>query len=257
MALIFEAIRGGGDNLAYIVGCSIERVVAVVDPIGAHTILEFCAQKKLQILYVLNTHGHSDHTDGNEAVVNAAGAAVLAHPADRIANLDRPLADGDIIPVGRFELRALHTPGHTMGSLCFRINNKIISGDTLFLAGAGNTRFGGSVDELFSSYERKLRTLPDRVEVFPGHDYAENNLRFARTLEPDNPFIDQKLRETRDALRANTVARSTIGEERRYNPFFRCHEPELIESLRAEFPDLAPDQPHEVFRLVRELRNSW
>jgi len=143
-----------------------------------------------------------------------------------------------------------------MGSLCFRVNNKIISGDTLFLGGAGNTRFGGNVEDLFESYDKKLLALPDRVEVCPGHDYGENNLRFARTIEPDNPAIDQKLRQIRDAIRKNGVPHSSIGEERKYNPFFRFRRPELIESLRSEYPELVP-QPVEVFRLVRELRNSW
>ena len=256
MALIFEAFKSGGENLAYVIGCSIEKVVAVVDPVASHDILEFCAQKKVKVTHVLNTHGHSDHTAGNEVLANQSGARVCAHPADRIANVDQPLEDGDVIEIGRVKIQALHTPVHTIGSLCFRFNNKLISGDTLFLGGAGNTRFGGNVQDLFQSYEQKLMALPDRVEIFPGHDYAETNLRFARTLEPENPAIDHKLRQIREATRSNGVPHSSIGEERKYNPFFRFRQPELIESLRAEFPDLVP-HPAEVFRLIRELRNSW
>lgn len=257
MALILEVFRGGGDNIAYLVGCSSERKVAVIDPISAHTILEFCNSKNLDILYVLNTHGHPDHTSGNEVIVNSTGAMILAHPADRVPDISEPIEDGDLIEVGKLSIQVHHTPGHTRGSLCFKVNNKLITGDTVFLAGAGNTRFGGNVDDLYKSIEEKLAPFSDKTEVCPGHDYAENNLRFARTLEPDNVFIDIKLKEVKEASKNGSVVKSTLGEERKYNPFLRCRQTELIESLRSEYPDLPLDDPIETFRLIRELRNHW
>jgi hydroxyacylglutathione hydrolase len=257
MALILEFMRGGGDNFAYVVGCSSQRKVAVVDPVSPHSILEYCRQKNLEIVYVLNTHGHPDHTSGNEVLTHATGAKILAHPADRILDVSEPLKDGDGIKVGKINIQVIHTPGHTMGSLCFKINNKLITGDTLFLAGAGNTRFGGAVEDLFDTFEKKIMPLSSRTVVHPGHDYAENNLRFARTVEPDNPSIDAKLKELKEALRNGTILKSTIGQERKYNPFLRYREPGLVESLKSEKPELPLDNPFEVFRLIRELRNNW
>jgi hydroxyacylglutathione hydrolase len=257
MALIIEVFKGGGDNYAYVVGCSAKREVAVIDPVSAHSILEFCGRKKLRVLYILNTHGHPDHTSGNEVIASSTGAKVMAHPAERIINVSGSLKDKDKIPVGKIKIEVIHTPGHTMGSLCFKIANKLISGDTLFLAGAGNTRFGGGVDDLYESFKNKILPLPDRTEVYPGHDYAENNLRFARTLEPDNPSIDAKLKEWKDVQRNGSFLKSTIGQEKKYNPFLRFKKPELIESLRTEYPEHPLDDPLEVFRLIRELRNHW
>lgn len=257
MTLIFEVIRGGGDNLAYVLGCSSSREAAVVDPVSAHDILEYVEKKKLVIRYVLNTHGHPDHTEGNEVIVNATGAKLLAHSAERIKGVKRHISHNYFLPLGKFKLQVLHTPGHTAGSLCFKVQNKLITGDTLFLGGAGNTRFGGNVKDLYRTFSEKLSPLPNKLEVCPGHDYAENNLRFARTLEPDNPSIDRKLKELKDSLRKHTLIRSTLGEERRYNPFFRYRSPELIEALKTEYPELKPDSPFEVFRLIRELKNNW
>jgi hydroxyacylglutathione hydrolase len=257
MALIFEVIKGGGDNLAYVVGCSTERKVAVIDPVASHDILEYCAAKKLGIECILNTHGHPDHTSGNEVIQNRTGAPILAHGADRIVNLAQPLKDGQVLEVGKTKITVIHTPGHTAGSVCFRVQNKFISGDTVFLGGAGNTRFGGNVADLFTTFHDKLLTLPDRVDIYPGHDYAETNLRFARTLEPDNHAIDVKLKELKDGSRNGHFVKSTIGEERKYNPFFRFKNPELIESLTSEYPEIDPKNDCEVFKLIRELRNGW
>lgn len=257
MALIFEVVRGGGDNLAYIVGCSSGRLAAVVDPVCAHDILEFCQQKKLNIIHILNTHGHPDHTAGNDVIASATGAEIMAHPDDRIPNLHKALTGGEVIKVGKVKIQVIHTPGHTAGSLCFKINNKFLSGDTMFVAGAGNTRFGGNVEDLFKSFHKKIMKLTDRCELYPGHDYAESNLRFARTIEPDNSHIEQKLKELKDSRKDGSVLKSTIGQERQYNPFLRYRQPELIESLRAEYPELSPENPFSVFRLIRELRNNW
>ncbi len=257
MALIFEKFRGGGDNLAYVIGCSSQKAAAVIDPISAHDILEYCENKKLRILFVLNTHGHPDHTGGNDVITSATGAHILAHPNDRILNVSEPLADGKHIEVGKVNIEVIHTPGHTAGSVSFRVQNKLISGDTVFLAGAGNTRFGGDVHDLFQSFQNKIIPLPARTELCPGHDYAYTNLHFAQTIEPDNTHIDHKLKELKDAEKERHIISSTIGEEKKYNPFFRIENPELIESLTSEYPDLSPENPFEIFKQIRELRNQW
>jgi len=257
MALIFEKFRGGGNNLAYVIACSSQKTAAVIDPISAHSILEYCENKKLRVLYVLNTHGHPDHTGGNEVIASATEAKILAHPDDRVINVSTPLADGQEIEVGNLKIEVIHTPGHTSGSVCFRVNNKFISGDTVFLAGAGNTRFGGDVKELFNTYKDKIIPLPAKLELCPGHDYAYTNLHFAQTIEPENTHIDQKLRDLKDAERYGNIVSSTIGEEKKYNPFFRITNPELIESLTSEYPELSPDDHFQIFKQIRELRNQW
>jgi hydroxyacylglutathione hydrolase len=257
MALIFQTMRGRGDNLSYVIGCSSQRVALVVDPTSPHALMEFCASKKLILRFVLNTHGHPDHTAGNKVIVNATGAQVLGHVRERIPGLDRTLEDGDIVTVGKVQVKVLHLPGHTPGGLGFRIGSRFLSGDTVFVAGAGNTRFGGNVKDLFETFDKKIMALPDRTELCPGHDYALSNLRFARSLEPDNPDLEAKLREVRRGAREKQLIKSSLAEEKRYNPFFRYREPAMIRSLMSEYPDRDLDNPFEVFRLIRELRNQW
>lgn len=257
MAMIFEVIKGGGDNLSYVVGCSSSRIAAVVDPISPDPVLEYCRQNNLKISFVLNTHGHPDHTGGNAAIKSATSAKIMAHPADHVPDLDQPLSDQETISAGDIQIQVIHTPGHTAGGLCFMVEDKLISGDTVFLSGAGNARFGGNVDELFKSFRDKILPLPQDTELHPGHDYSESNLAFALSLEPDNPSIGKKLSEVKAAIGSGSIIKSSLKEERQYNPFFRYQEQELIESLKDKHPELSGKEPFEVFKFIRELRNNW
>ncbi len=256
MEHIFEIFRGGGDNLAYLLGCPRALEAAVIDPVSPSRIIEYCRGRNLSIKYVLNTHGHPDHTSGNKEVQSSSSARMLAYSPGRAG--EKPgLEHGLDIALGELSIRVIHTPGHTRDSVCFMAEDKLFSGDTLFLAGAGNTRFGGDVEDLFKSFEETIIPLPDNVQVCPGHDYAGNNLRFARSMEPGNKNIDKKLDELEDADAEGAVVTSTIGQERGYNPFLRFKEPGLKKSVKDRFPDEDADTPFQVFRLIRELRDNW
>ncbi|HUP09418.1 MAG TPA: hydroxyacylglutathione hydrolase [Caldimonas sp.] len=263
--MIVERIWTGNAyrNFNYLIACAETGEALAIDPLDHEKCLAKAKANGWRITQILNTHEHLDHTGGNDKVVAATGAKVIAHAraAGRIAHVDRGVGAGDVIKVGRtVELECLDTPGHTMCHVCLRAHgptNAIFSGDTLFNAGAGNCHNGGDPATLFTTFVEQLATLPDDTRVYPGHDYIENNLRFTLDREPDNVEAKQRLarEEGRDPA---TSAVTTIAEEKRFNTFFRLQSPSVIAKLRERFPDLAerPDAKT-VFLKLRELRNRW
>ena len=171
------------------------------------------------------------------------------------------LPAGDIITVGKsVELEALDTPGHTMSHVCLLSRTDrpaLFCGDTLFNAGAGNCHNGGHPNELYMTFSNQLATLPDDTLVYPGHDYIINNLQFTLSREPGNAEA-QSLKDRLIEQDPNEALVTTLGLEKAVNTFFRLRNPEVIEKLREEFPDL-PAEPDDktVFLKLRELRNNW
>ena len=250
-------------NFNYLIACPESGEALAVDPLDHKKCLARAKHRGWQITQVLNTHEHGDHTGGNRAMIRATGAKLLAHAnaKDKIPGIDRGLAAGDVIKVGRtVELEALDTPGHTMSHVCLRSHTDrptLFCGDTLFNAGAGNCHNGGHPNELYHTFAEQLAKLPDETLVYPGHDYIANNLRFTLDREPDNRRAGELLGEVehQDPDRALV---STLALEKEINTFFRLHSPTVIARLREAFPDL-PDKPDakDVFLKLRKLRNSW
>jgi len=250
-------------NFNYLVACAETGEALAIDPLDSDKCLKAAKDEGWDITHILNTHEHHDHIGGNDAVVAATGAKVLAHAKakDSIPGLFRGLTAGDIIKVGKtVELEAMDTPGHTMCHICLRAHTDqpaLFSGDTLFNAGAGNCHNGGNVQALYNTFALQLNTLPANTRIYPGHDYIENNLRFTLDREPDNQAAQSLLNQVRGQnLEAPLV--TNLAQEREVNTFFRLDQASVIDTLRQAFPDL-PAQPDEetVFVKLRELRNTW
>lgn len=178
----------------YVVGCEGTKEAVVIDPglesdKQAQEILDFVKEKDLHIKYIVNTHGHSDHTAGNTIVKEATGAPILIHERDAsCVHADRKLRDGDVIHIGCLKLVVLHTPGHTKGGISLLVDNVVFTGDTLFSGAIGRTDFpGGSYQELIQSIRNKLLPLPDAVEVYPGHESPTTLGKEKKT----NPFLQR------------------------------------------------------------------
>jgi glyoxylase-like metal-dependent hydrolase (beta-lactamase superfamily II) len=178
----------------YIVGCQDTKEGAVIDPGGdPERILAEIERHALSVKYVLNTHGHFDHTDANGALVKATGAPLAIHPQDRpilesaggaawfglnaspSPPPDVELHDGDELAIGQLRFKVLHTPGHTPGHVCFYEPDEgvLFDGDVLFYRGIGRHDLpGGSWQQLSESIHRVLFALPDETVVYSGHGPA-------------------------------------------------------------------------------------
>ena len=164
------------------------RQAAVIDPSGKpDTFLRRAERDNANIRWVIATHDHPDHTGGIVQIARKTGAQTVFHESAYAAG-DRKVKHGDKLALGDTELEILHTPGHSTDSICILVGDAVITGDTLFVGKVGGTGFGDDAKEEYDSLHNVLMRLPDRIHVFPGHDYG---------VAPE----------------------STIGDERKTNPF--------------------------------------
>lgn len=192
----------------YILGDEETREAVVIDPGGDEDeILDTLNRNKLQLKLIIDTHGHFDHVDANQPLKDATGAQIAIHEADagmlhqpsaeamfftgnrlRLSEPDILLKEGDVLTFGQYRLKVLHTPGHTPGgiSLLLEDHTYVYVGDLLFAGSIGRTDFpGGSFDALINAVKTKIFPLGDNYSVYPGHGPV-----------------------------------TTVGQERKYNPFF-------------------------------------
>jgi glyoxylase-like metal-dependent hydrolase (beta-lactamase superfamily II) len=209
--MIIEQIAVGQMAVfCYLVGCEETRQAAAIDPAGdTERILARLKEKNLQLAYIVNTHGHADHTCGNQALAARTAAKTVIHAVDddfftsaegrrlseafglcSAAGADIRVTDGDQLPLGRLTLEFIHTPGHTPGAMCVRVGNNLFTGDTLFVGAVGRTDLpGGSLEELLKSIEEKLLPLPPETVVWPGHDYGDRPTSTLAEEMETNPYI--------------------------------------------------------------------
>ncbi|MCJ8269924.1 MAG: hydroxyacylglutathione hydrolase family protein [Psychrosphaera sp.] len=249
-------------NFNYLIVCPQTGEALAIDPLDHVQCLAVAKQNGWTITQVLNTHEHADHTGGNNAMIAATGAKLLAHQnaKDTIAGIDIGLDAGDVVTVGKtVELLALDTPGHTMSHVCLLSQTDdpaLFCGDTLFNAGVGNCHGGNSV-ALYETFAAQLSQLQDDTRIYPGHDYISNNLGFTLDREPDNEAAKSLMIKVKDQNPADAMV-STMAMEKQINAFFRLQNPTLIATLQQEFPEIGENPSDKtVFLKLRELRNKW
>jgi glyoxylase-like metal-dependent hydrolase (beta-lactamase superfamily II) len=172
--MFFKQIAVGTfQNFAYILGDEKTRKSAIVDPAwDVDALLSASKRAGMNLLYVINTHSHHDHVEGNDAVVQRTGARVAVHESSPVRK-DISLKDGDNIDIGSLKVGVLHTPGHCPDHICLVAEGKVLTGDTLFVGECGRTDLtGGDPGALYNSLFNKLMRLDDATEVYPGHDYG-------------------------------------------------------------------------------------
>lgn len=262
--MIILKVKMGEDNISYILSKREGSDYVVIDPVDYEEILKAAEKAKLgKLAVILNTHGHPDHTSGNFGLAKRTGAKILAHDPDRqqVPGNAGPLTDGDKLNFGGLTIRVLHTPGHTLGSVCFLVKpageaGMLFAGDTIFLSGCGNARFGGDPFKLYDTFDSIIFKLPRETILMPGHDYAVHNLEFALQLEPKNKAAKRKLAEAKKLNGQGKLPGSALAEESEYNPFFRLSSPDIVKYLSGEFKRPFEDE-RSVFLALRELRNKW
>jgi len=199
--LFFKQIQQHNDNFSYILADEKTNEAAVVDSsFNSSKIIEILTAKKFKLKYIINTHGHSDHTAGNQELISIFKAKIVAYKLSKV-NFDVAVEDGDLLTVGSILIHVIYTSGHTEDSICLLINNEILlTGDTLFVGECGRTDFpGGNPRSMYNSLFNILSKLNDAVKIYPGHDYGlkpsstmgeEKNTNY--TLQPRSieAFVD-------------------------------------------------------------------
>ncbi len=194
----------------YIVSCPNTKEALVIDPAGDEdTIVLRLKERGLNLKYIVNTHGHPDHTCGNFKMKALTGAKIVIHELDEqmfnsahgkeIARqwgfmpsppADIRVKDGDSITIGDVSLSVIHTPGHSPGGICLLGEGNLFSGDTLFVGAIGRTDLpGASTEQFMKSIRTRLLTLPGETIVWPGHDYG---MRPHSTIQDEirtNPWL--------------------------------------------------------------------
>ncbi len=191
--IIEQILVTGMAVFCYLIADEKTKEGMLIDPAGDYDkIFAVVDRHKVTIKWVVNTHGHFDHTSGNDYVVKKTNAQLLIHELDakKLGSMlnsimsrlvggkgsPEPVAfvrDGDIINVGSIPVKVIHTPGHTEGGICLYVPGNVFTGDTLFTEGFGRTDFaGGSHKQLIESIKNRILTLPDVTVVWPGHNYG-------------------------------------------------------------------------------------
>jgi glyoxylase-like metal-dependent hydrolase (beta-lactamase superfamily II) len=184
-----KAAASGG-NLSYLVFSPRTREGLIIDPsFSAQELLARAGELGLRILFVVNTHGHRDHVEGNRQVMAGTGALLAASPLD-LPGPDIPLEEGSTLELGGETLRVLHTPGHSPGSLCLLLpSGDLFTGDTLFVTKVGRADLaGGNPRDLYASLIR-LAALPGATRIHPGHDYGPRPTSTMDLERKHNPYL--------------------------------------------------------------------
>nr|KAF6353818.1 PNKD metallo-beta-lactamase domain containing [Pipistrellus kuhlii] len=248
------------DNYSYLIIDTQARLAVAVDPSDPQAVQASIEKEGVTLVAILCTHKHWDHSGGNRDLSRRhQDCRVYGSPQDGIPYLTHPLCHQDVVSVGRLQIRALATPGHTQGHLVYLLDGEpykgpscLFSGDLLFLSGCGRT-FEGTAETMLSSLDTVLG-LEDDTLLWPGHEYAEENLGFAGVVEPENLARERKMQWVqRQRMERKSTCPSTLGEERSYNPFLRTHCPELQEAVRPG-PGPAEDAGCSRAELLEKLR---
>lgn len=226
---------------------------AVVDPGDAVPVEQALHKHALTLDAILVTHHHDDHIGGVDDLMKQWPATVYAPRNESFTFPHVTVEDGAVVTLAALntQFMVLEVPGHTLDHVAYYGANCLFCGDTLFGGGCGRL-FEGTAAQMFSSLQ-KLAGLPPATKVFCAHEYTEHNLRFAHSIEPDNPKLNARLQSAAEIRRQDLpTLPSTIGLELETNPFLRCNTEGIrrVAGIQAHDPGL-------VFAAIRKMRNNY
>ena len=231
------------------------RHAAVVDPGEARPVKDYLARESLELVAILATHHHPDHTGGIAELVADRRVPVFGPKGEPIPEMTNPVGTGDTASIAALgaTFSVLEIPGHTRAHVAYYGAGSLFCGYTLFACGCGRV-FEGTPAQMYDSLQR-LAALPDETKVYCGHEYTLANIEFALKVDPGNAALrarEQRSRALRQA--GKPTLPSTLGEERATNPFLRCLEPAVIDSANNYLGARISD-PVRVFAAIREWKN--
>ena len=242
------------DNYSYLIIEKKTNTISIIDP-SEFDECERIIKKYKKLDFILNTHHHADHVDGNLKLKAKYNSKIfgLGSDKDRIPGIDICLKENQKQKIGNLEFKVIFVPGHTRGHIAFYFEKEkiVFTGDTLFSLGCGRI-FEGTKKEMFNSLA-KLKNLPPETKVFCGHEYTKKNLEFCLKHDSKNELLKKKSLIINSNLQKKLpTIPTTIGDERKTNIFFRCHDANIKQKL-----NLNDSSDLEIFAKLRDLKDSF
>ena len=228
----------------------------IVDPGVAAPVFSFLTKHQLTLSGILITHHHWDHTNGVTEIIADYPVPVFGPQNEPVAGMTNKVGEGDIVSFPNFPLQfsVLDIPGHTKGHIAYYASGILFCGDTLFAAGCGRL-FEGTAEQLYSSLQ-KMAALPDETAVYCAHEYTLNNLRFAKTVLPDNHEISERLQHVQAlSEKHEPTLPSFLSSEKLTNPFLLCETSELIKRVE-QHAGKPLANPVDVFAALRKWKDN-
>ena len=249
-----EIIPCLSDNYSYLIFEKETNTVSIVDPSEFDACDEIIKRYK-KLDFILNTHHHSDHVNGNIKLKEKYNSKVLGFDNDssRIPGIDILLKKNQKQKIGNLEFKVIFIPGHTSGHIAFFFDKEkiIFTGDTLFSLGCGRL-FEGTHEDMFASLT-KLKNLPPETKVYCGHEYTKSNLDFCLQYDYKNSMLKKKSIQINMKLKNKSpTVPTTIKEELRTNIFLRCNDKDIKQAL-----NLKDSPDHEIFAKLRDLKDTF
>jgi hydroxyacylglutathione hydrolase len=259
-SLEVHQIPAASDNLVWLLVCTKTKTCAVVDGPDAEGALSYAAAHGLTISVVINTHTHGDHIGVNLDLQQRGLLAKMRVIGPERARADVPgitesVKPGDEVKLGALTGCVIETDGHLRGHVSYVFEDVVFCGDALFAGGCGRV-FTGDFAAMQAGLSR-LRALAPNTRVCCAHEYTEDNLRFALSVEPDNRALQERSQRVR-ALRAEggCAVPSTIGEELGTNPMLRWDAESLLSGLKQRAPGADLHDPVGIFTATRTLKDT-
>lgn len=259
--LSIEPIHAFSDNFIWLLTRPGSRDCAIVDPGDAAPVRVALRERDLRLHTILVTHHHFDHVGGIAELLELSPERVIGPHNPAIDNLGQRVAAGDRVEVLGLEFEVLEVPGHTLDHIAYFHPGAgdqpplLFCGDTLFAGGCGRV-FEGTHPQMYQSL-KKLAALPGETAVYCAHEYTLANLRFARAAEPDNQALAQRESEVAAMRqRQQPSVPSALATELATNPFLRCEEQALVNSLRRQ-GKWQGDGPDAVFAALRSWKDEF
>jgi hydroxyacylglutathione hydrolase len=253
--LEIELFRVRSDNFGVLIHDPDSGRTASIDAPEEQPILDAMSRRGWRLTDIFTTHHHPDHVEANLALKERFGLTITGpvNEAAKIPGIDRSVGDGESFDFAGHRVEVIETPGHTAGHICYYLpqDKLLFAADTLFALGCGRL-FERPARDMWTSLSKLLK-LPDDTQVYFGHEYTLSNAKFAVTVDPESTALRDRVKEIEATLAAGRhTAPTTIGLERRTNPFLRPDDPAIRKHLGME-----KAEDWEVFGEIRARKDKF